>query len=143
MRSVNRIVVHCAASLPHQDIGAAEIREWHLGRGFSDIGYHFVIRLDGETEAGRKLNEVGAHAQGHNADSIGICLVGGLDKNGKASNTFSREQFATLAQLIGELRDIYPKAEVLGHRDLPNVKKDCPCFDVRGWCAQRGIDPTP
>lgn len=147
-RPIDLIVVHCAATKPDMDIGAAEIRKWHTypppaGRGWNDIGYHHVIRLDGRVENGRPLDQPGAHAEGFNARSIGICLVGGIDKKGNPSNTFNRAQFIALATLLGSLQESYPHAKILGHRDLPAVHKACPSFDVRGWCAQHGIDPEP
>jgi N-acetylmuramoyl-L-alanine amidase len=140
-RRINLIVVHCAATKPDMDIGVAEIREWHRKNGWDDVGYHYVIRLSGVLEHGRPIEKVGAHAQGHNARSVGICLVGGLDAKGRPSNTFNRRQMETLRNVVEWLQEQYPGANVLGHRDLPGVKKACPCFDVRSWCVQHGIVP--
>lgn len=130
---LKHIVVHCSATKAGQDIGAKEIDSWHRTRGFLKIGYHFVIRLDGKFEVGRYEDEVGAHAEGFNSSSIAVCLVGGLDANGKPENNFNHEQMETLRRIVFALKDLHPNAEVLGHRDLPGVKKDCPCFDVRAW----------
>jgi N-acetylmuramoyl-L-alanine amidase len=143
MRPIDLLLIHCSATKPDVDVGVAEISEWHKARGFDTCGYHYVIRLDGSVENGRTLDRIGAHAAGHNAMSIGICLVGGLDSRGKPSATFNREQYGALVTLLDDLRTAFPKASIMGHRDLPNVKKDCPCFDVRSWCAQHGIDPNP
>lgn len=145
------IVVHCSATRPSQDIGAAEIRGWHLKRGFNDIGYHLVIRRDGRIETGRAADEIGAHVSGFNATSVGVCLVGGLDENGKpadvlsplAFDTFTVQQMTAAHTAIAFLRRVYPKAKVVGHRDLsPDLDKDgtvekhewlktCPGFDAR------------
>lgn len=140
---VGYIVVHCAATPPSMDIGAAEIDRWHRQRGMSRIGYHFVIRRDGTLETGRPLSEVGAHAVGFNLVSVGICLVGGVgekDKSGALGPpeaNYTEAQLMQLADLIRDLSDRYfPKAKVLGHRDLPSAHarlKACPSFDVRAW----------
>lgn len=141
MRPINLIVVHCSATRPDMDVDAAEIRRWHKAQGWTDIGYHFVIKRDGAIEVGRPLKTAGAHAVNHNANSIGVCLVGGLDAKGKASATFLREQYETLEALLNELRAEFPNTAILGHRDLPKVAKECPSFNVRTWCTSRGIDP--
>jgi hypothetical protein len=145
MRKVNQIIIHCADTMSGQDIGAKEITVWHTsppprGNGWKSIAYAYVIRRSGELELGRDMDgdgdvveEVGAHAAGFNAHSIGICLVGGKGADGKPENNFTPEQFKILAWLVGELTSLYPKAEVLGHRDLPGVKKACPSFSARDW----------
>lgn len=140
------IVVHCSATGPDSDIGVDEIRDWHVnGNGWSDIGYHAVIRRDGEIEWGRHMDASGAHVQGQNYQSVGVCMVGGVDGAGKAENNFTDDQFSSLRALLLVLVSAYPDAEVLGHRDLsPDLDgdgvitenewlKDCPCFDVRSW----------
>ena len=141
------IVVHCSATRTGQDIGAADIDRWHRDRGWSRIGYHFVIRLDGAVEAGRELDAVGAHCKGHNRVSVGVCLVGGLSLDGGSAMTFTPAQLDSLRVLLSRLKNHYPTAQVLGHRDLsPDVDgdgvverhewmKDCPCMDVRHWLA--------
>lgn len=128
------IVVHCAATDPDQDIGAAEIDAWHRQRGFDRIGYHFVIRRNGFVEPGRDITEVGAHAKGYNWKSVGICLVGGGRQ--EPVGDYTPAQWDSLRGLVVELKKVYPEAEVLGHRDLPDVKKACPVFDVRSWWAR-------
>lgn len=114
------------------DIGAAEIKSWHKARGWKTIGYHYVIRRNGLIERGRSIYKVGAHCAGYNQNSIGICYVGGLDENGKPADTRTEQQKKALRQLVRELQLQFPKARLVGHREL-NPKKECPCFDV---CAQ-------
>lgn len=141
------IVVHCSDTKASQDIGAAEIKSWHTspppaGRGWSDIGYALVIRRSGAAEAGRDadhdgdtFDDIGAHVAGYNAKAVGVCMVGGKGSDGKPQNNFTKEQFATLARVVRQLKQRFPQAEVVGHRDIPGVAKDCPCFDVRAWWA--------
>ena len=128
------------------DIGSKEIRKWHLDRGWKDIGYNLVIRRNGALEAGRDLDhdgdwleETGAHAMGFNKNSIGICLVGGVDADNEPDNNFTREQFAMLKSVITIVRNNWPDINIKGHRDLPGVKKACPCFDVKDWMEAEGL----
>lgn len=135
MRTINLIVIHCSATPAAHDIGRKEIDRMHRQRGFLRIGYHYVIRRNGAIEPGRELSAVGAHVEGHNANSIGVCMVGGLTPAMKPENNFTQSQWASLAVLVSRLNNTYPAAAVVGHRDLPNVHKDCPCFDVKTWLA--------
>lgn len=128
-RSINLIVVHCSATYEGKDYTVAEIRKWHLKRGFSDIGYHYVIYRDGSIHEGRNVDKAGAHTAGYNTHSIGICYIGGLDKNGKAKDTRTKEQKASMLKLLKELRAIYPKATIHGHYEY--AKKSCPCFNAK------------
>ena len=142
-KKVKYLVIHCSATPPDMLIGAKEIRDWHVkDNHWEDIGYHFVIRRDyaspvkGILETGRMLNQVGAHVQGYNDQSIGICLVGGVKRVGellRSENNFTMVQFTILRNLITVLKYIFPNAIVQGHRDFPDVNKDCPSFDVREW----------
>jgi N-acetylmuramoyl-L-alanine amidase len=141
-RNITHIVVHCSAEPHGRKTRAKDIDVWHRQRGFIRLGYHYVIPVDGTVETGRPLSMAGAHVEGHNKTTIGICLVGGLDpKTRKPSAAFAPVQFAALERLIRELREKFPKADVLGHRDFPGVAKDCPSFDVRPWAMARGIHP--
>ncbi len=133
MRKISTLIVHCSATKPEMDIGAEEIRKWHKDRKWNDIGYHFVIRRNGELEKGRDVAIAGAHAKGHNFSSIGICLIGGINEGGKADANYTIKQYNSLIQLVDFLRMTFPITDVLGHRDLPDVNKECPCFDVRAW----------
>ena len=126
---VRYIVIHCSATRVGQDFRAIDIDSWHRRRGFKKIGYHYVVDLDGTIEDGRKLDEEGAHVWGYNNCSVGVCYIGGLDANGKPKDTRTLEQKGALLALLRELKRQYPKALVVGHRDL-NPMKGCPCFDA-------------
>lgn len=130
MRQITRLIIHCSATREGQDITAADIRRWHVdGNGWSDIGYHYVIRLDGTIELGRPLAQVGAHTSGMNQQSIGICYVGGLDQNLRPKDTRTPAQKAALRELLQVLRRIFPAATIHGHNEF--AAKACPCFDVQ------------
>lgn len=156
MREINAIVVHGAWTKSGVDVGVETIRKWHTdpkeqgGRGWSDIGYHYVITRDGAQQEGRPVERKGAHVAGHNDDTIGIVLVGGredetpdtagLPEEAKQEMlwefNYTRAQTSSLIVLVESLRDIYRKRlEVLGHRDYPGVTKRCPGFDVKAFFA--------
>jgi N-acetylmuramoyl-L-alanine amidase len=139
----NWIVIHCTATRAIQsNIGAKDVRQWHLQKGWSDIGYHYVIKRNGAVEKGRDIGIVGAHVEGHNADSIGISLVGGLnDDTWKPENNYTPQQWESLEKLVSTLTKKYPAAKVLGHRDFAGVKKACPCFNAKTWAKKAGF-PT-
>ena len=128
MRTIDKIIVHCSATREGQHVTVQQIRQWHLQRNFADIGYHYVVYLDGTVHKGRPLEKAGAHCKGYNAHSIGICYVGGLDRQGKPKDTRTAAQKAALLSLIRELRQRFPRATVHGHREFAN--KACPCFDA-------------
>ncbi len=145
-KSTEVIVIHCAATTPTQDIGVKEIRSWHRKRGFTDIGYHYVIRRDGYIEEGRPEHVVGAHAKGFNRHSLAICMVGGVDEDLEPEDNFTRQQYATLENLLNELKVSYPGVDILGHCDLPRVAKACPSFSVRKWLRSLesgSVKPAP
>lgn len=127
------IVVHCAATQNKQVYDWKTIDQMHRQKGWTGIGYHYVIRTDGTIETGRPREALGAHVSGYNDVSLGICLIGGVDSKGRSIDNFTREQKESLRLLIDWLKSFYPDAEVLGHRDFPDVHKDCPCFDVKEW----------
>ena len=126
MRKINNIIIHCTATPEARWVTNEEITRWHKARGFRTIGYHYVVYLDGTGHVGRPENEIGAHCQGRNADSIGVCYVGGLDKSGKPKDTRTPLQKQALTRLLKHLRAKYPNAVICGHRDFAN--KACPCF---------------
>ena len=124
------IVIHCSAVRPDQTSSAAQIDTWHRQRGFHlGIGYHYVIRRNGEIEAGRPEYLVGAHCKDHNAHSIGVCYEGGLNARGQPADTRTEAQKKTLLSLLRALKVDYPDALIVGHHDL-NPLKACPCFDA-------------
>ncbi len=134
MRYYNDIIVHCSSTREGKDIKAADIRRWHLHEGYTDIGYHYVIDLDGTIEPGRPLDEIGAHCHGHNKESVGICYVGGINKAGYSADTRTPAQKRALARLIWRLTTQALNAgfelpAVHGHHDYCSWK-DCPCFDA-------------
>ena len=129
-RHIDLIVIHCSATRATQRYTVDDCRRDHRARGFADIGYHYYITRDGVVHAGRALYQVGAHATGYNEHSIGICYEGGLDIRGRPCDTRTPEQKETLRKLLERLKEDYPEAKVVGHRDLPGVKKDCPCYSV-------------
>lgn len=141
MREINLIVVHCSATPPTSNLNAEDIRRMHVdGNGWSDIGYHWVIKRNGIVENGRDLDgdgdvieEIGAHAYGFNRKSLGICLVGGVDQNNKPDANFTIKQYTALATLLRKLKVQFPGVEICGHRDLEGVTKACPCFDVKAF----------
>lgn len=132
-RIVNKIIVHCSATKASQRVTVKDIDEWHRKRGFDCIGYHFVVYQDGTVHLGRKSEVAGAHVTGKNANSIGVCYIGGLDENGKAADTRTDEQKRALIDLLTELKTQYPDATIHGHREF--AAKACPCFDAKSEYA--------
>jgi N-acetyl-anhydromuramyl-L-alanine amidase AmpD len=136
---VKLIVVHCSATPPEDDIGAKEIRTWHVNiQGWSDIGYHGIIRRDGSFERGRPLHQRGAHAKGYNSQSWGLCLIGGTKTGNdfQAEANYTSKQYETLWATLDAWRTLAPRAATCGHRDLDSTHqalKACPSFDVREY----------
>lgn len=130
MREITKIIVHCADTPEGRDVKTEEIRRWHTEeRGWSDIGYHWVVELDGQVFEGRDEDISGAHCRGHNHDSIGICYVGGADSEGNPKDTRTPAQKPALEKLIKEILDRHQDAEVYGHCDFS--EKACPSFNAR------------
>ena len=130
MRKIDLIVVHCTATKVTQDFPVEKLEGCHKGRGFKTIGYHYYVTKDGQLHQCRPEDMIGAHARRYNAHSIGVCYEGGLDANGNTDDTRTPAQKQTLITLLRSLKVDYPNAVILGHRDLPWVKKECPCFDA-------------
>lgn len=129
MRNINMIMVHCSATREGKDYTVADIDRWHRERGFDSIGYHYVIYRDGSIHRGRPVEQIGAHCRGYNADSIGICYIGGLTADGKAAkDTRTPLQRLALVALLTALKLRFPNAEIRGHRDF--AAKECPSFDA-------------
>lgn len=132
MRRIDTLVLHCSATPEGRDVTVEQIRKMHLKNGWVDIGYHYVIHLDGSIHLGRPLNQIGAHAAGHNTGSIGICYIGGMDKdNKKAMDTRTPAQQAALLELVQQHIRAFGPLKIYGHNQLSN--KSCPCFDVPSW----------
>lgn len=143
MRIINTIIIHCSATIEAINYTVENIRQWHLKRGFKNIGYHYVIYRDGTINDGRPISEPGAHCEGFNEHSVGICYIGGLDSNFKSKDTRTPEQKKALADLITYLKNLYPIKLIAGHRDFSadlngdgiisknEWMKDCPCFEVK------------
>jgi len=142
-RSISEIIIHCTATPEGREVSIAELTKWHKQRGFSDIGYHYVIGLDGKIRNGRNIDIAGAHCTGHNTHSVGVVYVGGVAADGKtAKDTRTDEQKRSMLALLRRLCKMYPKAKVMGHREFSPDKngngiiepqewiKACPSFEV-------------
>ena len=141
MRTITLLVIHCSAVRPDQTSSAAQIDTWHRrDRHYKfGIGYHYVVRRDGQIESGRPEWMVGAHCKNHNAHSLGICYEGGLNARGQPADTRTLAQKLAMLQLLEVLHRKYPKALIVGHHDL-NPQKACPCFDAVKEYAE--LQPT-
>ena len=129
MRTITLIVVHCSANRAGSALRMADIDCCHRSRGWLGCGYHYVIPTDGTIEPGRPDEMTGAHCKRHNRRSIGVCYIGGLSADGVPSDTRTEAQRAALRSLLEDLHRRYPKALIVGHRDL-DPGKACPCFDA-------------
>ena len=130
MRTITLIIIHCSATPQGSSLSFEECRRDHImHRHFRDIGYHYYITRDGVVHEGRPIEKVGAHCEGHNSHSIGVCYEGGLDANGKPADTRTDAQRKALKSLIEDLHQRFPKALIVGHHDL-NPAKACPSFKV-------------
>ena len=151
LEDIHSIVVHCSATREGQPVTAKDIDKWHRARGWSGIGYHRVITLEGIVEHGRAFTRRGAHVKGNNTNTIGICLVGGLDDLGHAKNTFTPKQFKALKKEILRIKMLCDIKTIKGHRDYsPDLNgdglitpnefiKECPCFNVQKKLDKWGI----
>lgn len=134
-RTITEIIVHCTATAEGKDYTVDDIRKWHKERGWSDIGYHYVIDRKGHILPGRDVDTVGAHCEGHNAHSIGVVYIGGVSAlNGKPKDTRTLAQKAALIRCLTELKSLYPQAKIYGHCDFTK-SKPCPCFDAKSEYA--------
>lgn len=150
------VVIHCSATRPQLNIGRDVIREWHLAKGWADIGYHAVVKRNGLIEFGRPFDDIGAHVAGYNGTTLGVCLVGGLYADGREAEDdfdglYTVEQKHALRELLVVLKAAYPDAQIVGHRDLSPDKdgdgkiekhewlKSCPGFAAREWAKRAGL----
>lgn len=136
-RRINSIIVHCSATPEGRDYTVDQIKKDHKEQGWSDIGYHYVIYRDGSIHEGRNVDIIGAHCEGYNSNSIGVCYIGGLEnkpnveyKKLKAKDTRTEAQKRALIELLSKLKKYYPEAKIYGHHDF-NKGKDCPSFDAK------------
>lgn len=129
MRDINKIILHCSATPEYRHVSVNTIRQWHLDRGWSDIGYHYIIELDGTIKEGRPVERQGAHVRGLNKNSIGICYVGGCDEDMKPKDTRTIAQKISLERLITELMNANINSTLHGHNEFSS--KACPSFDVQ------------
>ena len=126
-RNIREIIVHCSATPDGKDFTVDDIRKWHKARGFSDVGYHYIVYRDGSVHDGRSVHLVGAHCTNHNANSIGVCYIGGVATDGKTpKDTRTPQQKAAMLTLLKQLKSLYPQAKIYGHRNFSN--KACPSF---------------
>lgn len=153
MRHINLIVIHCTATRNGVPVSVQTVDQWHRARGFSGIGYHYLIQPDGTVDQGRLEEQMGAHAKGFNLHSIGVCLVGGTGGPDRQNpGQFTEAAWESLRIAVQDLMDRYPDAQVVGHRDLsPDLDGDgqvephewiklCPAFEVQTWLAA-GMTP--
>lgn len=137
LREINSIFVHCTATRPSQDIGVTKVRAWHKARGWSDIGYHYLIKRDGTVQKGRADKRAGAHTKGYNGTSLGVALVGGISEKGRPQFNYSGAQMKSLETLLQDLCFQYGIEidQIHGHNEVSS--KACPCFDVGQWLQGR------
>lgn len=128
MRKIDKIIVHCSATIDGANITTRQIRDWHKRKGWKDIGYHYVVELDGHVNRGRSESEIGAHSKGQNRSSIGVCYVGGLNASKKPQDTLRGRQLGGMVKLLKDLMTRYPDATLHGHNEFSN--KACPSFNV-------------
>lgn len=130
MRTITKIIIHCTATPQGRNHTLADVDGWHKERGFKSIGYHYLIDTAGKVLTGRPESEIGAHCLNHNANSIGICYVGGMTADMRqAKDTRTPEQKEALKTLVADLQERYPSVTVHGHCEF--AAKDCPSFNVK------------
>ena len=137
MRTITEIIIHCTATRPNAICTVESIRRHHRSLGWRDIGYHYVIYPDGSVHAGCPVEQPGAHTEGHNAHSIGIAYVGGLDADGHAADTRTEAQRLALLQLVKDLKEEHPITSIHGHNEFAN--RACPCFGVQQWRKENSL----
>lgn len=130
-RQIKYIVVHYTATKEGADFTAKDIDGWHKNQGWSEIGYNYVVRLNGVVELGRDVDKIPAQVKGYNSNAIGVVYVGGIDEKGNPKDTRTPKQKEALLKLLKELKKLYPKAIIQGHRDFPKIAKACPSFDAK------------
>lgn len=137
MREITHIVLHCTAT--PQTTSIDSIREHWKQLGWKNVGYHFIIKPSGERVQLLDIEKVSNGVAGHNAKSIHISYIGGVDSKGKARDNRTVPQKIAQMEIVKELKEQFPNAVVCGHRDFKGVKKDCPSFDVAKWLKEVGL----
>jgi hypothetical protein len=137
--SVKFLIIHSSLTSSTQAVTLKDLERKHRMAGKLSIGYHFVITRGGVLETGRPLTQVGQHTPGHNQHSIGICLIGGVDKKGNPQDNYTPQQYKTLEYLLANLSFKFPKAVAVGHNHV-SPSNPCPCFPVMQWLRTRGLD---
>ena len=131
MRKIDEIIIHCTGTVPSHKTTLASVRDYHVKtNGCKDIGYHYLVTLDGKIHAGRPLDQAGAHCSSHNANTIGVCYVGGLGSDRKPKDTRNMAQTAALNNLVHALKICFPSIKKVSGHYMYNKSKPCPCFDV-------------
>jgi N-acetyl-anhydromuramyl-L-alanine amidase AmpD len=138
MFPIRWLTIHCAATPEGRDVKAEQIEQWDIAK-FGQKSYHWIVELDGSKHQSLEDDQLGAHVHLHNSGNIGICYVGGCDVHGNPKDTRTDAQKASLLDLVQHYITLYPDIQVLGHRDWPDVHKDCPSFDVDSWLTQAGV----
>ena len=132
MRTINNIVIHCTATSQKATVSSI-CKYWNEQLGWRSPGYHFLIEANGTIHNLQPIDKASNGVKGHNADSIHISYIGGIDDKGNAIDNRTAEQRKSMLKIVKEMQKLFPKAKIKGHRDFPNVKKACPCFDVKIW----------
>lgn len=130
MRKINEIILHCSATPENKNFTVEDITKWHNAKGWDGCGYHYVIHLDGTIHSGRYIEKAGAHCLGHNSNSIGICYIGGVDKNNKPKDTRTDAQKKSLIILVHELLIKYNLKLCQVHCHYEYAAKACPSFKL-------------
>jgi len=134
-RNIKYIAMHCTASKPEATL--EELRTmWKEERGWKHPGYHYLIDREGEVLQLQHEKDIANGVKGYNTECIHIAYIGGVDKENKPMDNRNPAQMEALFFKIVELAEKYPNAEIKGHRDFPDVHKDCPCFDVKKFVEE-------
>lgn len=128
------LTIHCAATPEGRDVAPETIEQWDIAK-FGQKSYHIIVPLNGRAHRSLPDDVKGAHVGGANTGNIGVCYVGGCDKNMNAKDTRTAAQKATLRQIVRDYQSKHPGLVVRGHNEWPGVTKACPSFDVSAWLA--------
>ena len=131
IKNIKLLVVHCSDTEDNQNFSASDLHKMHLNFGWDGIGYHKVINRSGKIENGRPEYWIGAHVQGKNNISLGVCLIG--------RDNFTKKQFSSLEKILRKWKIVYPGAKIVGHCDTGNTDKTCPNFDLKTWLVNRNL----